>query len=363
MAINPVKPITSENATATNGSATVSVSGSVDCSKIYQGSILHLGGNNPVEAISGTVPNQSGTSLITLRQPWGFATITSKLLVFNTIEGLVGAIQSAQQIVEQTSGIEAIGGTGFVEKTGDNTYSTSVATVKGKQILLSNDSQEARDVIGLGTASTLDVTTSSIDTTLNRVLKTGDFGLGLSGNASTPLPTGSIDSFSLPSGFFRVISSDIGARPAGFSQFGVLIVYRYDGTLVNQQYVDVNDKKATRVVRNGSVTDWLVIGDTGNDSLIDFGANSNGRFVRYPDGTQICYHALNSSGSAEVNWTFPSVFIDSPIATGSSATPSENIFAFRVSASSASSINFAVFTSGAGRIATSTRLIAIGRWR
>jgi len=174
MAINPVKPITSGNTTATNGSNTVSVTGAVDCSKIYQGSILHLGGNNPVEAISGTVANGSGVSTITLRNNWPFATITGPLLVFNTIEGLVGAIQKAQQIVEQTSGLESIGGVGFVEKTGDNTYSTLTATTKGKQILSSADSQEARNIIDLGTSAVANLTTSPSDATANRVFKVGD---------------------------------------------------------------------------------------------------------------------------------------------------------------------------------------------
>jgi len=157
MALNSVKPITSSNATATNGSTTIAVFGGVDCSKVFQGSILHLGGNNPVEAISGTLPDNLGQSTVTLRSSWTEATQTKKLLIFNTVEGLVGAIQKAQNIVEQTSGIEGLGGTGFVEKTGQNSYTTSTATVKAKQILLAETSQNVRDVLELGTSSLKDI--------------------------------------------------------------------------------------------------------------------------------------------------------------------------------------------------------------
>jgi len=189
MALNSVKPITSSNATATNGSTTITVFSGVDCSKVFQGSILHLGGNNPVEAISGTLPNDLGESIVTLREAWTEATQTDKLLIFNTIEGLVGAIQKAQNIVEQTSGIEALIGTGFVEKTGENSYTTSTVTTQAKQILSADTSETVRGILQLGTSALKDTNNMGdlavSELTLNEVQVDGLSAI-ITCNTSTP---------------------------------------------------------------------------------------------------------------------------------------------------------------------------------
>jgi len=264
MAFNPVKPITASNATATNGSPTITVSGAVDCSKVFQGSILHLGGNNPVEAISGTTANASGQSTVTLRENWTEATQTAKLLIFNTIEGLVGAIQKAQNIVEQTSGIEAIGGTGLVEKTGDNTYTTATITTKGKQILLATTNQEVTNTLGLGTASSLDVTTSKTDTTAGRVLKVGDFGIGAT---DTTLLIGSVDQTNIASGTYRVTDLNTGTKPP-FEDF-IMVVSRYNSQDSSQMAIRPQDRTVWfRVSTVGVFSSWVKIHKTGDDVVI-----------------------------------------------------------------------------------------------
>jgi len=264
MALNPVQPITSSNATATNGSPTITVFGNVDCSKVFQGSILHLGGNNPVEAISGTAANGAGESTVTLRFNWTEATQTGKLLIFNTVEGLVGAIQKAQNIVEQTSGIEAIGGTGLVEKTGDNTYTTATITTKGKQILIATTNQEVKDTLGLGTASPLNVTTSKTDTTAGRVLKVGDFGIG---ETDTTLLIGSVNQTNIAGGTYRVTGLNIGTKPP-FEDF-IMVVSRYNSQDSSQMAIRPQDQTVWfRVSNMGVFSAWVKLHKTGDDIVL-----------------------------------------------------------------------------------------------
>lgn len=45
--------------------------------------------------------------------------------------------------------------------------------------------------------------------------------------------------------------------------------------------------------------------------VYDSGANANGRWVRFNDGTMLCAHTLNL-GTATQTWTFPQVFITPP---------------------------------------------------
>lgn len=100
MAIQPIKFLVSPSATATNGSKTITVTGSVDCSHVYSGTAISLGTRQVVEAISGTKPDPSGNSTITLRENWSDPSTTAKLIAYNTIEGLAEAIRRAREVVQ-----------------------------------------------------------------------------------------------------------------------------------------------------------------------------------------------------------------------------------------------------------------------
>lgn len=100
MAIQPIKFLVSPSATATNGSKTITVTGNVDCSHVYSGTAIALGTRQVVEAVSGTKPDGSGNSVITLRDSWAEPTTTAKLVAFNTIEGLAEAVRRAREVVQ-----------------------------------------------------------------------------------------------------------------------------------------------------------------------------------------------------------------------------------------------------------------------
>lgn len=72
----------------------------------------------------------------------------------------------------------------------------------------------------------------------------------------------------------------------------------------------------------------------GGDTIVESGSNENGYYIRFSDGTQVCYHGMNASRftSAEMRatWIFPAIFISRPNVVGnrssvSSITPSEDM--------------------------------------
>lgn len=87
----------SNSVSVTNGSTTVTVTGSVDCGQVVTGTAVVINGQ-VVEGQSGTAPTTGGTSTITLALPWPFPTVSAvRMVAFNTFEGMVAAIQSARQ--------------------------------------------------------------------------------------------------------------------------------------------------------------------------------------------------------------------------------------------------------------------------
>lgn len=99
-ALNPIKPLYSTSATATNGSSVVIVTGNVDCSWLKPGSIVQLGTRQLVDAISGTAPDGSGNSTITLRRNWVDPTTTAPLLAFMSWEGLADVVVKLRALAD-----------------------------------------------------------------------------------------------------------------------------------------------------------------------------------------------------------------------------------------------------------------------
>lgn len=69
--------ITSPSVSVLNGNKTVSVSGNVDLSSVDEGWAVQIGTNKLVEASSGTAPNSSGISTLTLYESWQNGNVTA----------------------------------------------------------------------------------------------------------------------------------------------------------------------------------------------------------------------------------------------------------------------------------------------
>ena len=101
-----IKFITSASVSVTNGSKIVTLTGGVDTYHVYNGTVVFIDNNMPVEAVSGTVVDASGNSTIKLSEPWSLASVSNKKLVaFNSNEGLPEAIRRAREIGDITLGL------------------------------------------------------------------------------------------------------------------------------------------------------------------------------------------------------------------------------------------------------------------
>lgn len=90
--------LTSSLVSLANGSKTVNLTGSVNCSNVVSGTAVYINGEL-FEGVLGTASDPSGNSTITLRNTYTGTSITGGTLVaFNTIEGLRDAIQRARDL-------------------------------------------------------------------------------------------------------------------------------------------------------------------------------------------------------------------------------------------------------------------------
>ena len=102
-----------------------------------------------------------------------------------------------------------------------------------------------------------------------------------------------------------------------------------------------------------------------NDALIETGSNANGKYTKFPDGTLICTHTVNSSSSGFSAWVYPSAFLVDSVNSlqGTIST---------TAATSPESVHFDTYWNTTAYFAAATTsgvatrtcfLTAIGRWK
>lgn len=147
-----------------------------------------------------------------------------------------------------------------------------------------------------------------------------------------------------------------------------------------------SDTTADRVLRVGAGHQQLdptlyrrgnilgTVSQSGGDptgAIIQRGSNSNGEFVRFADGTQICTHRIElgtiqtASGGvfvgSNVNWTFPASFAAAPRGVSSNVTATNSVTSFiRVNGANAATVNGVAWTSTSAE--RSADVMAVGRW-
>ena len=230
------------------------------------------------------------------------------------------------------------------------------------------------------------VVSSLTDSTAGRLVTPGGMGLGTVG---TPPNVSDLDSFTIPSGLWRVISTtpNIASKPTAASSFASLLVRRYDAGAVEQEWTDVvaPHGKWHRVSISAG-TAWSAwsqvytgrsilgtVSQTGGvptGAIIQRGSNANGEFVRFADGTQICWHTLAlgaanvASGalfrSETVTWPFPAAFSIAPSVPppGSGSTLRWTM----VGAPTTSSVGARSLSTISDTGAANGMFMAIGRW-
>lgn len=303
MAVNPIQFLVAQNASITDGTKTITISGNVDCSRVYSGTAIFLGGaDNPAEAVSGTSPDGSGNSTITLRNNWSQGDIVNQQLVsFNTNEGLAEAISNVREIVSNVSAIEDLATQGLIKRINDNEYEVVSISALGEALVGASDASSARTALGLGSAATRDVTTSRVDTDINRVMRVSDFGLG--DKAATPYPSDNFDDATVPCGFYRLINGNpsSGTRPEGFNAFAYCQVQSYDVNSKLQTVVDVSGKKAYRTFSSSNTGTWIYDYNSGNSvNPKDYGIGTS-IVPNITDYNTLSYNGIYSAPNGTTN--------------------------------------------------------------
>lgn len=281
MAVNPIQFIVAQNASITDGTKTISISGNVDCSRVYSGTAVFLGGaDNPAEAVSGTSPNGSGVSTITLRNNWSQGDVVNQQLVsFNTNEGLAEAISNVREIVSNVSAIEDLATQGLIKRINDNEYEVVNISAIGEVLITANDASSQRGVLGLGSAATKNVGTVS-----GNVMEVGAFGVGGQAVLVNSLPNTMDDA--VQGGFYYGFSGQhVNATPDGNpfpDRGGAFSVVSFGDNFSGKDYaVQIAAENSQNVFsikgrsiadRSLGFTDWFEFYHSGNSvNPLDYG--------------------------------------------------------------------------------------------
>jgi hypothetical protein len=216
--------------------------------------------------------------------------------------------------------------------------------------------------------SAAQLTKSRTDVTPKRILRNFAHGLGVGTNSVDLADADAIAS----SGFTSVNASTVNAASAVTS--GILTLPAY-GQMCQMQITSNRAAFRRAPTGAGAGTPWNdlfsklnILGTVSETSgvptgaIIEQGSNANGQYVRFADGTQICFDTRLSSAAGASAWTFPVTFVDTDIQV--LITPGGTLPRFvGVSALFATSTSFDAWASdGTTRVAINCRMIAIGRW-
>jgi len=239
------------------------------------------------------------------------------------------------------------------------------------------------------------VTQTTTDTTAGRLLKVGDFGLG----ATAVTPVTDYDAL-IVTGFYRNNAVATGTPIASSLYWSVLhIAHASDGTAsqlaLRSAGVTINDMRLRRK-SGGAWQPWAKVFHSENllgtvsqtagaptGAVIERGANANGEYVKFADGTLICTTSgitlvYSTADLINYTWTFPAPCVVgsfpvvsaalSPLAADYTGLARRDLCAFAQSIGTAGAVVSFTRPSGttrafiAGDTATNVRLVVTGRW-
>lgn len=277
------------------------------------------------------------------------ATASGKQVVAGAVVTMTDSGGSAYQMADNAAGANA-----STSKTTNSDGQVTVYVEPGQYTVTVNGISS-----GITVGNGFEVTQSPTDTTAGRLLKVGDFGVGGFTSVDVLTDTQGIDK----NAFARGSAGFTANLPRPATSYNILNMAASSATNTSLAISWASDPTVINAyirAQSATYTDWIELASSGNNALIEFGSNANGSFTKFPDGTLVCYHNINSSSGP---WTYPSAFNSVPRVSASVDSSGAANRSASTSSTTATSTNLAVYDTSNTLVTTAVNLIAIGRWK
>ena len=99
--------------------------------------------------------------------------------------------------------------------------------------------------------------------------------------------------------------------------------------------------------------------------IVEMGSNSNGTYVRWENGLQVCFATRTTSASEDTLWTLPATFIDDGwvFSSGLGASFGSEARAITFQGRTTNSVMLRILNASGARVPGTAFIIAIGRWK
>lgn len=214
---------------------------------------------------------------------------------------------------------------------------------------------------------------SDTDSTSGRLMKVGAGGWAKAQGAYPP--EYDFDTWGVsPSGAYW-FNNAADAGPEGLN-YGVVLAMNYAASRQMRLAMNADASKAwIGYIDNASVqSPWSMLygqrsilgpvsqaGGVPDGALIERGSNANGSYIRWADGTQLCWRTMGALTGGAQTWTFPVVFAAAPVVTGAAQAAVLSCVCLDA-APTTTTATFSARDKTDARRADTCHLTAIGRW-
>ena len=300
-----------------------------------------------------------------------------------TVTGALGAANGGTGVVNNAAATLTRAGNHALTLTTTATTSVTLptagtlATIAGAETLTGKTL--TAPVINTSITGTA-ITQGATDATVGRLLKTGDFGLGLNNVNLTEIAD--MDAHRI-NGFFRWTPTTTG-RPSDAGAF--LHLTRIGNVEHHQIGFGLNDRVTRRRWTGGVWGAWQEIYHAGSvlgtvsqtagvptGAVMQHGSSANGFFERRVSGWAVCTRTDQTTPnvstaygslfrSADIAWTFPTAFFAGTLPAVSFSADNADVIGSRVISLSATSVTFQLVANASIAGTTTVRASAVGRW-
>ncbi|MAR74352.1 carboxypeptidase regulatory-like domain-containing protein [Halomonas sp.] len=335
-------------AAASEGNAATSASNAASAASAAAASESNAAGSESAAAASEADAAQSATDAAA-----SAASIDAADLVHAPGSGLPN--EAGDIYSRNAAEFDAAGSAASAESAAKSYADTKATEAQAHAVQRSNHTgtQTLATISDAGTAASRDVATTETDKDTSKIARVGAAGLISSIYPPSPtsfthnLPTGlyglnvsaaQMAADELPVQYGTVLSCGHPSNARNYSGWGQQILFGNNGKIYQRRSAEnsvsdytspINWHKWSFLYSNRNAVQSVGMDADGVPSggLLERGSNSNGEFLRFADGTLICFIEVDGLGtttavpgsngslfhSADQTWTFPAAFVDKPV--------------------------------------------------